>query len=159
MRTVRFRHRGTRAATMGFTLIEVMIAVAVVAIATAIAVPNYNEFRQRAWRTDAQLVLLQAAAYMERRYAECNSFAKVNPTTDPPCTQDLSDLPSELKRSPADGGTTKRYDITLTLTGTQFYTLRATPVIADAACGTFTINSAGQRDRTGAQPFDTCWRR
>ncbi|MFM1987475.1 MAG: hypothetical protein RJA99_432 [Pseudomonadota bacterium] len=159
MRILRSRHQSTRRALLGFTLIEVMIAVAVVAIATAFAVPNYSEYRRRAWRTDAQLVLLQATAYMERRYAECNSFTKVNPTTDPPCTEDLADLPTALKRSPADSGTTKRYTITLTRTGSQAYSLSAAPVITDTACGTLSIDSTGQRGETGSQTFDYCWRR
>lgn len=156
MRPIRPR-RAPGSPETGFTLIEVMITVAVVAIATAIAMPSYSEYRRRADRSDAQLVLLQAATWLERRYAECNSYTLRNAATDPPCTTAMGDLPAELQQAPASG--TARYTVTLELTGTQFWTLRATPVTTDAACGTLTLNSVGQRARSGSQPFEYCWRR
>jgi len=50
----------------GFTLIELMIALAVIAILAAIALPNYNAYFQRAHRGNAKAALLRAAQWMER---------------------------------------------------------------------------------------------
>ncbi len=50
----------------GFTLIEVMIVVAIVGILTAVALPSYNEYIRRGHRADARAGLLQAAQWMER---------------------------------------------------------------------------------------------
>ena len=50
----------------GFTLIEVMIVVAIVGILTAIALPSYSEYIRRGHRAEARAGLLQAAQWMER---------------------------------------------------------------------------------------------
>jgi type IV pilus assembly protein PilE len=50
----------------GLTLIELMIAVAVVALLTAIAVPNYQEYLRRAERNNAKAALIRVAQFMER---------------------------------------------------------------------------------------------
>ena len=50
----------------GFTLIEVMIVVAIVGILAAIAMPSYNEYIRRGHRAEARAALLQGAQWMER---------------------------------------------------------------------------------------------
>ena len=50
----------------GFTLIEIMIVVAIVGILTAIALPSYNEYIRRGHRAEARAALLQGAQWMER---------------------------------------------------------------------------------------------
>jgi len=50
----------------GFTLIEVMIVVAIVAILTALAFPSYTEYIRRGHRAEARAALLQASQWMER---------------------------------------------------------------------------------------------
>ncbi|MFQ3789943.1 type IV pilin protein [Halomonas sp. A29] len=59
----------------GFTLIELMIAVAVIAILASIAVPSYRGYVERATRTDAQSGLMEAAGQLERCYTVNNSYA------------------------------------------------------------------------------------
>ena len=58
------REKNRRMRQRGFTLIEVMIVVAVVSILTAIAMPSYNEYIRRGHRADARAGLLQAAQWM-----------------------------------------------------------------------------------------------
>jgi len=84
----------------GFTLIEVMIAVAIVGILSAIAYPSYTEYIRRGHRADARAGLLQAQQYLER----ASTATGVYPTTLPPALKWL--LPDGTTPDP-----TKRYEI------------------------------------------------
>ena len=144
----------------GITLIELLIAVTVVGILTAIAVPSYSEYTRRAARSDAQLTLQAAATWLERRYAECNSYIRINAATNPPCTTVLAKthLPAELTVSPSGGGT-PRYRVDIYALTAQSYTLRARPVKDDPNCQTLQLLSTGLRSASGPAGADGCWRR
>lgn len=58
----------------GFTLLELLIAVAVIGILAAIAVPNYQGYVERARVSDGQAGLMQAASQMERCYTQSHSY-------------------------------------------------------------------------------------
>ena len=65
----------------GFTLIEVMIVVAIVGILSAIALPSYNEYIRRGHRADARAGLLQAQQWMERAATATGSYPTTLPAT------------------------------------------------------------------------------
>jgi len=132
----------------GFTLIELMIVVAVVAILSAIAYPSYTEYVRRGHRADARTGLLQAAQWLER----AATATGVYPTT----------LPTALQWT---GDATKRYTIGFkgTPTTTDF-TLIATrkspgPQGSDK-CGDFTLSNTGVRgadNATESNVLANCW--
>jgi type IV pilus assembly protein PilE len=144
----------------GITLIELLIAVSVVGILTAVAMPSYSEYTRRAARSDAQLTLQAAATWLERRYAECNSYTFINAATNPPCTTALAaaSLPDELKKSPSGGGT-QRYTVSVSALDAQTYTVQAVPLDTTDKCGTMRILSTGAREATGVLGVNGCWRR
>ncbi len=128
----------------GFTLIELMIVVAIVGILSAIAYPNYAEFVRRGHRAEARAGLLQGAQWMERAATAMGSY---------PLT---AAFPASLKLVPND-----RYDIALVSDGSTF-TLTATPKGAQTGdkCGNYTLTNVGQRTANGASSgslFDECW--
>ncbi len=134
----------------GFTLIELMIVIAILGVLGAIAYPSYTEYVMRGHRTEARAGLLQAQQWLER----AATATGVYPTA----------LPDTLTWS-ADGN--KRYTIGLAAGNTTTaFTLTATPKTASPQakdkCGAYSLSHTGQRGANGKKEGDTgydssCW--
>jgi len=139
----------------GFTLIELVTVMAIIAILSAIAIPQYFQFIARGHRSEARATLTHAAQWMERWRTERGSYQNPQNLPNPP------QLPVSLQNSPASG--TAIYNITVATPTPATYTLTATPVapgpLANDGCGNFTLDSTGLRDRSGALDNNTCWGR
>ena len=142
----------SRRIVRGFTLIELVVTMAIVGILAALAIPQYSEYVSRSRRTEARGQLLLAAQWMERFRAE-NGGVYTNAA-----------LPAALSRSPASG--TALYDIAIGAVTAVTWTLNATPRSdgphRDDACGALTLASDGQRTAataTSGTLFDRCWGR
>lgn len=75
----------SQAGEPGFTLIEVMIVVAIVAILATIAMPSYRDYILRGQLINGPNLLSAARANMERYYQDNRTYAKVSSTIAPPC--------------------------------------------------------------------------
>lgn len=142
-----------RAANRGFTLIELMITVAVVGILAAVAYPSFTQYLVRAKRSAAQSFMHSVANKQEQYMLDRRSYA--------------ADLATLNVSAPAD--VSANYTITVACTmptavgnctalaGTPTYTITGTPVGAqatnDTQCGTLTINHLG----TKAPATSGCW--
>ena len=150
----------------GFSLVELMVTVTIVAVLAAIALPSYASYIARARRADAIGQLVQAAQFMQRFYAANDSFSR-----DRAGNNVINQIPRSLKQSPSDS--VKIYDLAIPmgpapLTNPVGFTLHMMPVadgvMAQDACGTFTLTSTGLRGvlvngvpDTGTLR-DTCWK-
>ena len=117
----------------GFSLIELMIVVVIIAILSTIAYPSYQDNLTRARRADAQAVLMEAAQFMERFYTENNRYDQDTGGT-------AVAIPAQLAESPRDSGT-KFYDIVVQAADQSTYTLRATPKNGQAGDGFMEITN------------------
>ena len=137
----------------GFTLIELMIAVGIIGILSAIAIPSYTSYYTQSNRTDAKSSLLQLAQFLERNYTEAGSY-----NTDSTGTALASTPP--ISQSPQSG--TALYTLTWSLT-TSTYTLTAKPITgtvqAGDACGRFMLDNFGTKSISGGvnTTAASCW--
>lgn len=145
----------------GFTLIELMVVVAIVGILAAVAMPSYTSYIARASRADARTQLMQAALFMQKFYAANDSYK-----TDRSGSNLDATIPASLKSSPADG--TALYTLRLQTVNDADFELRMVPQTGQKMradkCGAFTVNSNGVRgvwvgSAIGSPALrDECWK-
>lgn len=140
------------AAQGGFTLIELMIVVAVVAILAAIAFPSYQEHVRKSRRASAKTALLDIASREERYYTLNNSYTSL------PGNLGVAAFPAPV---PADTAS-PYYNVSVVAADATSYSLQAVPTGPQAAddCGTYTLNQLGVQGITGnsaSMSAATCW--
>lgn len=144
-------------AQRGFTLIELMIAVVVIGILSAIAIPNYRSYVQKAERGAAKAVMLNIAQTEERYYTNNGTYLAVAALP--------AAAPSGWQNYSGSSATSVKYNITV-VAGTiaspttlisDAYTITAAPVATDALCGTLKLDSTGAKAASGTGGVAQCW--
>jgi len=137
--------------TWGFTLIELMIAVAVIAILAAVAIPAYQDSMIKSRRSDGMATLSSAVSRMEQYFMDNKSY-----------TSDMTQL--GYAADPAIS-TDSYYQVdvaaaTATCPITSCFKLEATPRGAqagDTGCAVLSLTSDGTRDASGTSGVTLCW--
>lgn len=122
----------------GFSLVELMIAVAIVGILAAIAYPSYVNHLRKTRRNMAAACLQENAQYLQRWYTTRLTYVGA---VAQPCQQELDPF----------------YTVTVDVAGPRSFTVTAEPKSSQEgdACGTLSLDDKGRRDHTGAG--SGCW--
>ena len=125
----------------GFTLIELMIVVVIVAIISVFANSMYSKSVQKSRRAEGKALLLEAAALQERRIADAGTYAT-----------DMEDLGYDANPAISDNSL-----YSVAVTNTNGFTLTATAIgrqAVDTQCATMSLNALGQKSSTTSSD---CW--
>lgn len=153
----------------GFSLIELMITVAIVAIVAAIAIPSYSQYVRESRRSACAGELLELASALERKKA--STFVYHDDSTDPLSACDGgagNDPPCApaatlgANQCPADGSGSKTYDLQIQAADAETFVVEAVPVSGapmngDPTCGTLTVDQNGVKTASGTGDVATCW--
>ena len=125
----------------GFSLIELLITIAVVGILAAIAVPSYTNYIKKTRRSMAAACLQENAQFMERWYTSRMTYVGASAQA---CASEIQPF----------------YTVSISVTGPRAYTATAVPKAGTAqaseTCGTLTLNDKGQRTASGGTT-SKCW--
>ena len=146
----------------GFTLIELMVVVVVLAVLVAVAYPSYQDHIRKAKRAEAKAALLKTAQVLERWYSDRSTYGTTPapPATPPWTTIDLAPLYAlGLGATVYSGENAADNKSSYTITASSpagcpvdaCFLITATPnaPFVDPVCGTFTLTSTGQRASAG----------
>lgn len=124
----------------GFTIIELMITVGIIAVIAAIAIPSYTTYVERSRCSQAQSDLLELSQWMERQYS--TDFSYMNTSVDPAVAPDIP-----IDRSPEDTSKPAAFNYSLSSVDQTTFTLQAVPTnLVQSACETMTINEQGVQE-------------
>jgi type IV pilus assembly protein PilE len=141
----------------GFTLIELMIAIVIVSILTAVAFPSYQNYVRQSNRAAAKAILYENAQFMEQFYTENSQYDATVGGDGIANTGDDVGVVLPIVQSPRTG--VALYNISLQAAGNATFTLQAVPVgtMVGDACGTYTLTNTGVQGAGGT--IAECWNR
>lgn len=139
--------------TRGFTLIELVITVAILALIAAIAIPSYRQYVLRSHRVEATTALMAIAAAQEKFYLQNDTYT-TNLTDAPPAGLGIADYDAGTAGVQTENGW---YTISIDNgANDETYTARAAArgdQAVDTTCAAFSLNATGARTSTNTK----CW--
>lgn len=131
----------------GFTLIEVLITVAIVGILAAVAIPSYNDYVTRGKIPEATSILSNRRVQAEQYFQDNRTYANVGAFVNPACVAD---------------STGKNFNFSCSVQTATTYTIRAVGKGSMTGFDSYTITETGTRGTTitkagWAGSSTSCW--
>ena len=144
-----------RALGIGFTLIELMVVLAIVSLLVVLVFPAFQQYVVRGKRAQAQAALLQLMQQQERYYTQNGFYLAFSAAAAGPFTwwsgSTAAHSAYEIRGSACAQQTLAQCVMLTALPGTDL----VDPAFKDAECATLTLDSAGRRRASGPAP--RCW--
>jgi type IV pilus assembly protein PilE len=144
----------------GFTLVELMVVITIIAILASVAIPAYRQYIRRADRSAAKTALLENAQFLERNRTASNVY-NLDAGGD-----EITEEKLPVSQAPKDGEARYTIGFVGDVPDASSFTLIATPVeggpMFGDKCGSFTLDENGTKDITDNSPgtvVGDCWGR
>ncbi len=156
--------RAHRLRQVGFTIIELMIVVAIIGLLAGIAVPSYRDYVNKSKRAEAKAALTAAAARLERYYSLNNCYPSAACGAPTSADSAAALLNAGIAGFSGENSTKAYYNISVTVAA-QTFTVTAVPKSphVDATCGNLTLSNTGRKwtQKNGssddAARIEGCW--
>ncbi len=146
----------------GWTLVELVMVLAIMGVLAALAWPSYTAYVQRGHRAEAAAALMEAQNYMERYYTAYGRYSLASSSAGTSGTLTAPGLPARLQSIPSGMSVSAaRYSLSVSQVSSNSYTLSAVPTGSMAAdkCGSLTLTHSMVKGVTSTSASATeCWR-